>query len=173
MKAALLDTRFAATGNLAEWVARGSSELAFERSPWERICGGNAGAASPDGATAPMSRKGDAPLSNGYTAIAGVTAALAHTADHRIDAGRNFRPYSVGEASDGDMALLCAETQQIDCQDGNRLQPHLTDPNQETVRLPDFFSPTPFPIASLSKQLIVQIWLAFQPLWTPNSNIHS
>ena len=78
LKAALLDTRFAATGNLAEWVAKDSSELAFGRSPWERICGGNAGAARPDGATAPMSRKGDAPLSNRYGDRWSYCCATAH-----------------------------------------------------------------------------------------------
>ena len=111
---------------------------------------------------------------------------FGHTASVKLRTATESRPGGVfrstpilqtpGVASGAkgkDMALLCAETQQIDCQDGNRLQPHFTAPNQETVRLPDFFSPTPFPIASLSKQLIVQIWLAFQPLWTPNSYIHS
>ncbi len=60
------------------------------RSPWERIRGGNAGAAGPDGAAAPASRKGDASFANGY-GDPGVHAALPHAADHRVDGGQHIR----------------------------------------------------------------------------------
>ena len=88
----------------------------------------------------------------GHTASVKLRTATASRPDGVFRSAPILQTPGVASGAKGKyMALLCAETQQIDCQDGNRLQPHLTDPNQETVRLPDFFSPTPFPIASLSK----------------------